>query len=168
MSNGVRRQREPGRLPVVNYTVGLAWPAPPQTHLYNFLEGSNSNVKRAPAWRWARTKERDREKVREWELRKRRMRRRWKQRWPSRRGFTWDSLSWLHSRYSRGICTIYYLLEFSDVRMRERDFHAAAVDFARQSIARCNNYFARSKPIMALRTSGEYKSCIIRDLIHLN
>lgn len=40
---------EAGRLPVVNYTVGLAWPAPPQTHLYNFLEGSNSSVKRAPA-----------------------------------------------------------------------------------------------------------------------
>lgn len=43
-----RRQGDPGRLPVVNYTVGLAWPAPPQTHLYNFLEGSNSSVKRAP------------------------------------------------------------------------------------------------------------------------
>jgi len=42
MSNGVRWQGEPGRLPVVNYTVGLAWPAPPQTHLYNFLESSNS------------------------------------------------------------------------------------------------------------------------------
>jgi len=48
MSNGAERQGESGRLPVVNYTVGLAWPAPPQTHLYNFLEGSNSSVKRDP------------------------------------------------------------------------------------------------------------------------
>jgi len=48
MSNGARRQGETGRLPVVNYTVGLAWPAPPQTHLYNFLESSNSSVKRDP------------------------------------------------------------------------------------------------------------------------
>lgn len=58
MSNGVRWQGEPGRLPVVNYTVGLAWPAPPQTHLYNFLEGSNSSVKRALARKWARERER--------------------------------------------------------------------------------------------------------------
>jgi len=48
MSNGARRQGETGRLPVVNYTVGLAWPAPPQIYLYNFLEGSNSSVKRDP------------------------------------------------------------------------------------------------------------------------
>lgn len=55
MSNGVRTAAgEPGRLPVVNYTVGLAWPTPPQTHLYNFLEGSNSSVKRAAARRWER------------------------------------------------------------------------------------------------------------------
>jgi len=61
VSNGVRWRGEPGRLPVVNYTVGLAWPAPPQTHLYNFLEGSNSSVKRAPTrkWKWD---ERERER----------------------------------------------------------------------------------------------------------
>lgn len=56
---------------------------------------------------------------------------------------------------------MYYLLSILRcTNARERFSYRRCVDFAPIDRARCNNYFARSKPIMAQRTSGKYKSCV--------
>lgn len=153
MSNGVRWQGEPGRLLVVNYTVGLAWPAPPQTHLYNFLEGSNSSVKRALAWKWAREREREKEGHVRGGGRREGGR-------DDQRGFAWDSASWLHSRYNSG-CMSYLLsiriqlLAYKRAWSGKEEENEKEINFFHKQsvIVRCNNYFMQSKSIKILKIS---------------